>query len=55
MLSGLAIMLGSARLAGVATIGYASKPGEHEALTNAGFGTVVASLTHLTLRLRAKG
>lgn len=42
------------RLAGVATIGYANEPGRHERLTAAGADAVVASLSNVTLRVRAR-
>lgn len=44
----------AAHVAEVATIGYANEPGEHERLTAADTDAVVASLSELTLRLRAR-
>lgn len=44
-----------ARLANIASIGYANKPGKHERLTKAGAALVVASLANLVLSLRAHG
>ena len=54
MLSGSPVVLESAHATGIASIGYASKAGEHEQLATAGFGAIATSLADLTLRLRAK-
>jgi phosphoglycolate phosphatase len=44
----------AARLAGIASIGYANKPGKHDAFTTAGATAVVASLADLVLPLRSR-
>jgi phosphoglycolate phosphatase len=44
----------AARLAGVASIGYANRPGKHASLTAAGALAVVSSLADLVLGLRAR-
>jgi beta-phosphoglucomutase-like phosphatase (HAD superfamily) len=55
LLSSSRIGLESARLAGITSIGYASKPGDYEQLTAAGSDAIVLSLADLTLGLRAIG
>ena len=44
----------AAHSAGALSIGYASKLGEHERMTQAGVGAVIDSMADLTLRLRAQ-
>jgi phosphoglycolate phosphatase-like HAD superfamily hydrolase len=44
----------AARLARVHSIGYASKPGKRERLSEAGAGAIINSLADLALRLRAR-
>ena len=43
----------SAHKAGIASIGYANKPGKHELFTTASAGAIITSLADLALRLRA--
>jgi len=43
-----------ARLARVHSIGYASKPGKRERLSEAGAGAIINSLADLALRFRAR-
>jgi HAD superfamily hydrolase (TIGR01509 family) len=44
----------AARSAGIASIGYANKPGKYERMTNAGAGAVITSMADLALWLRAR-
>jgi phosphoglycolate phosphatase len=44
----------AARQAGIASIGYANRPGKHAALAEAGAAAVVSSLADLVLALRAR-
>ena len=44
----------AAQLAGIATIGYANKPGKHDSFAAAGAAATITSLADLGLPLRAK-
>lgn len=44
----------AAHRAGVASIGYANKPGKHKRMTQTGAGAVITSMADLTLWLRAR-
>jgi phosphoglycolate phosphatase len=44
----------AARSAGIASIGYANKPGKYERMTQAGAGTVITSMADLAVWLRAR-
>jgi phosphoglycolate phosphatase len=43
----------AAHRAGIASIGYANKPGKHEAMTNLNAGAIITSMADLALSLRA--